>query len=100
MTSPASVEKLKADWLRDPCWDIEETEGFEGYRSALLQFRRETEVRWAHERAERERRELEANPAYWLKELVTEIRTMNSHLANVDSRLDYIAQLYGTSGRG
>lgn len=26
------LEKLKSDWARDPCWDIEDTEGFEGFR--------------------------------------------------------------------
>ena len=26
------VEKLKANWKNDPCWDLYETEGFEEYR--------------------------------------------------------------------
>lgn len=33
------VKKLKADWSRDPCWDIEDTEGFEEFHDELLEFR-------------------------------------------------------------
>lgn len=33
------LDKLKADWLGDPCWDIEDTEGFEAFRSELLEFK-------------------------------------------------------------
>ena len=38
------VEALKANWLQDPCWDIEKTEGFEEYASELLSFRMWQEV--------------------------------------------------------
>lgn len=41
------VQKLKRDWTRDSCWDIEETEGFEEYRVELLDFRIEQEARWS-----------------------------------------------------
>lgn len=34
----AEVEALKASWLRDPCWDIEDTEGFEAFRDELKAF--------------------------------------------------------------
>jgi len=41
---------LKRDWKRDPCWDIEETEGFEAHRDELLAFRKEQEQIWNAER--------------------------------------------------
>jgi hypothetical protein len=41
------IAKLKANWLKDPCWDIEDTEGFEEYRDQLTIFRLETERGWA-----------------------------------------------------
>ena len=41
-----NVEKLKQQWLEDPCWDIEDSEGFEAYRDELLEFRLEQEKRW------------------------------------------------------
>jgi predicted ATPase len=42
---------------------------------------------------------LEATPAYWLKELVTELKMMNATLVCIDGRLQYMADLYGNSGR-
>lgn len=33
------VIALIAEWLRDPSWDIEDTEGFEDHRERLLKFR-------------------------------------------------------------
>jgi hypothetical protein len=39
----ANLQDLKAQWLADPCWDIEYTEGFEEHRQELLIFRLETE---------------------------------------------------------
>ena len=32
------VENLKTDWLKDPCWDVENTEGFEDYADELKEF--------------------------------------------------------------
>lgn len=31
----SQIESLKYSWLHDPCWDIEETEGFEQFREEL-----------------------------------------------------------------
>jgi hypothetical protein len=39
------VDKLKAVWAADPCWDIEDTEGFEAHREELIAFRQEVESR-------------------------------------------------------
>lgn len=33
------LEELKANWLRDPIWDIEDTAGFEAHYQELLVFR-------------------------------------------------------------
>jgi hypothetical protein len=37
--SRADVERLKTDWFNDPCWDIEDTEGFENYYIELKAYR-------------------------------------------------------------
>lgn len=53
--SPKTVEEvdaLKLNWIKDPCWDIEETEGFEEYREELLAFRQKIEKE-AHARVAR-----------------------------------------------
>lgn len=40
------IEALKQDWTNDPCWDIEDTEGFEAHRVELLAFRLQKEAEW------------------------------------------------------
>jgi hypothetical protein len=36
--TPQEISALKKDWESDPCWDIEDTEGFEAHREELLAF--------------------------------------------------------------
>lgn len=43
------LEALKASWVKDPCWDIEDTPGFEEHQEELLAFRKETEAKWKAE---------------------------------------------------
>lgn len=56
MKTREEIERLKADWLSDGCWDIEETEGFEDHEAELLTFRKKTE----HERIAVQRDRLSA----------------------------------------
>lgn len=53
----AEIEQLKAQWRADPCWDIEETEGFEAHRWELLSCRLQCELDAAR-RTEQEARQL------------------------------------------
>ena len=46
MRPEQNIEKLKRDWQNDPCWDIEETKGFEDHYTELLSFRLEKEREW------------------------------------------------------
>ncbi len=46
MATKEEIEKLKSDWVKDPCWDIEKTEGFEDHEAELLAFRIEREKKW------------------------------------------------------
>ena len=50
------VEKLKADWIEDPCWDIFDTEGFEAYAFELSEFQEEMEEKWHREYIEEKKR--------------------------------------------
>jgi hypothetical protein len=52
------IDELKAQWLVDPCWDIEETRGFEAHKFSLRFWRIKQERKW--EREEKERLELYA----------------------------------------
>lgn len=44
------ITQLKINWLNDPCFDIEDTEGFEDHRKELLAFRQHAERKWAEKR--------------------------------------------------
>lgn len=46
MKSREEVQELKAQWRRDPCWDIFDTEGFEEYREELKSYQEECEFVW------------------------------------------------------
>lgn len=48
------IERLKQDWRLDPCWDIEDTAGFEAHAEELKAFRLERETEWNTQRRRRE----------------------------------------------
>lgn len=52
--TPEEIQALKDNWIKDPCWDIEDTKGFAEHVEELLNFRRQTELEWAAERTKRE----------------------------------------------
>ncbi len=37
---------MKQSWVEDPCWDLENTEGFEEHKEELKAFRLENEIEW------------------------------------------------------
>lgn len=45
--SPEDVARLKESWVKDPCWDIEESVGFEMYREELEAFAAAKKAEWA-----------------------------------------------------
>lgn len=55
MATQAQIIKLMTDWLADPSWDIEKTEGFEEHKAKLFIFRLAQENLWRQE----QRRNLE-----------------------------------------
>lgn len=50
------LDTLKAQWRYDPCWDIEDTEGFEAHYDELKAYRFQCQQEWHAEH----QRELEA----------------------------------------
>ena len=57
--SREEVEKLKREWVADPIWDLEDTEGFEEYREELLEFSLEQQKIWEEETEEAKENEKE-----------------------------------------
>lgn len=53
MKTREEVDGLKADWTRDPCWDLVDSEGFEEYREELAQYENKMKAIWAQQRRER-----------------------------------------------
>jgi len=43
------LNDLKRSWKNDPCWDIEDTEGFEAHYSELVNFKIEAIQAWQDE---------------------------------------------------
>lgn len=48
------IEHLKENWFADPCWDIENTEGFEAHRMELLTYRLACELEWKQKETDRQ----------------------------------------------
>ena len=72
------LNELKSNWLLDPSWDIEQTEGFSEHYNELLNFRLEKEEGW-----ERDRQRLISEKATKLKisnELAEYILTLEFRL--------------------
>lgn len=44
------IQALKDSWVKDPCWDIEDTEGFESHKEELLAFHKEQREKWDEQR--------------------------------------------------
>ena len=44
--TPEAIVELKAQWESDPCWDIEDTEGFEDHYDELITYRKQRELEW------------------------------------------------------
>jgi hypothetical protein len=82
------VERLKADWAADPCWDLEDTPGFEDFREELLDYATRTRAEWDRryrESLEEFARTIGAPGNVVLAEYV---RTLERRLAAVENRLD------------
>ena len=57
--TPEEIEALKKNWLQDPCWDIEDTEGFEAHREELLTWRKEYQAKREQIREAKDQRRIE-----------------------------------------
>lgn len=77
------IEDLKAQWLADPSWDIEQTEGFEAHEAALTDFHEQHRRIWdiaAFKHTESECNRLGCSPQ------------MLSRLKFLESRIDSLSR--------
>lgn len=95
MKTREEVDALKKGWKHDPCWDIEDTEGFDEYVEELLNFRRQTE---AEQKAKWEEREnaratlVREQTGVIDADIVSALSTWNEIERMVSSRERYIGE--------
>ncbi|EIY4766849.1 hypothetical protein MM188_003231 [Vibrio cholerae] len=85
------VEALKLDWANDPCWDIEDTEGFEAYYDELKEYHKKCEDEWEKAYEKREALELD-NLKRELEELgplgmLSMIKTLQARLEKAEEEI-------------
>ena len=86
MKTQEEIQSLKQDWFNDPCWDIEETEGFEEYREELKEYRLRCEHKW--EEGYNNRIEKRAKDLSCSTELVIYIERLEHRLNDMEQKLD------------
>ena len=68
------IEDLKRGWIEDPCYDLEEADGFDDVREELLAFRQAKEKEWREVEQQRVNAKAEALKAsvdlvYYIEDL-------------------------------
>jgi hypothetical protein len=53
MPTRDEIDKLKEVWARDPCWDIEDTSGYDKHRDELVLFRKTSQDGWEKQAREK-----------------------------------------------
>ncbi|MDI5832506.1 hypothetical protein OCF84_21700 (plasmid) [Shewanella xiamenensis] len=88
------INNLKRDWKDDPCWDLEDTEGFEAHIDELKAFRLQCEADWrakiearnAREEAQL-RKEFDQLGQDTLFQLFKKYRVIQSHIQKLEDRV-------------
>lgn len=92
MATKEAIKQLKDSWVKDPCWDIETTEGFEDHIDELKHFRIVQEEIWNKERLERE--ELEKNKTFQQR-----VEDLRQEIKDSDHRLDILLGRLGADSQ-
>ncbi len=84
MKTREELRVLQTNWRSDPCWDIEETEGFEEYREELKTYRSFVEDMW---REDKYRRLVRMSNKYACSiELAEHIELLENRLAQLEAK--------------
>lgn len=99
------IDNLKMQWQMDPCWDIEDTEGFEAYKKQLEAWRIQEESTWSSSKQDvaesccgwqpanrSEDKSGEVTPED--KKLVMELKKQNQMLLNIVETLAELLREY------
>jgi len=86
MKTVAEITALKASWAADPCWDLEDTEGFEDHTDELKQYREEQEASWEADRTKKLEHLAETLGCPGNIRLASYIDTLESRLFNLEQQ--------------
>jgi len=90
MTNKAYFEvvELMDNWSHDPCWDIENTKGFEEWKPQLLEYRLTKEKEWSDEYDKRiSNTAVELDCSYALAKYILLLR---KHITDLEEKIDKI----------
>ena len=88
MKTRAEVDVLKRDWEKDPCWDIETSEGFEEHQDELKIFRLNCEFQWKRKKELHETK---------LRNKICPVKMMNNSFVSWNCEIGLCAWWNGTS---
>lgn len=96
MATQEEIEKLKIGWLKDPCFDIYNADGFQEHYEELKRFQEDQERKWKAENQQREN----ARAAFVREQtgvidadIVSALSTWNEIERMVSSQDKYIGEL-------
>lgn len=84
------INNLKGNWTDDPCWDIEETEGFEPFKDELLEYSKKMKVIWKNKREKKEKELDQKANELDLEGLYRLILRQRKEIENLQNRIDNI----------
>lgn len=93
MKTKQEIENLKHQWCCDPCWDIEDTEGFEDHKEELEQYRHRMESKWKLQREEQINKSMakkgitDINTFNYLVELEESIERLTERISKLEDKL-------------
>lgn len=90
MKTRTEVEELKLHWRSDPCWDIEDSEGFEAYHDELKAYSEEWQKRWQTARLARLLAKAEEIGVPGNTKLAEYIMALEERLAKLEERLEKV----------
>jgi hypothetical protein len=104
MKTRKEIDHLKANWTKDPCWDLTDTEGFEDHRVELSDYQEKMEAYWKeHREGEKRARanrmglvhpsklaEYISGVEEGISALIDRIDTVEKRADDLQRRLDYL----------
>ena len=88
MKTRDEIDVLKNDWVDDPCWDIEDTDGFEDHHAELAAFNATMQKEWGRRNRARSLERAEALGLPGNEAIGRLVRSMEDRIQALESRLD------------